>query len=127
MKNHEYLGKGISSPVMLGGRYIPRQWSCLQIFYAPFQIEDSFELSFQADDLKLDIFFFYKEDTYIWNGGTQASTGNKYKSVACLSFTVHIVLLKLLAHLLNNLIFTIAINKIKYNRKLTILCGNFLL
>ena len=23
-----HLGKGISSPVMLGGRYIPRQWSC---------------------------------------------------------------------------------------------------
>ena len=28
MKNCEYLAKGISSPVMLGGRYIPRQWSC---------------------------------------------------------------------------------------------------
>ena len=32
MKNCEYLGKGISSPLMLSGRYIPRQWSCyLQI------------------------------------------------------------------------------------------------
>ena len=28
MKNCEYLGKGISSPLMLGGRYTPRQWSC---------------------------------------------------------------------------------------------------
>ena len=29
MKNCEYLGKGISSPLMLCGRYTPRQWSCL--------------------------------------------------------------------------------------------------
>ena len=28
-ENCEYLAKGISSPVMLGGRYIPRQWCCL--------------------------------------------------------------------------------------------------
>ena len=28
MKNCEYLGKGISSSLMLGGRYTPRQWSC---------------------------------------------------------------------------------------------------
>ena len=30
MKNNycEYLGKGISSPLMLGGRYTPRQWFC---------------------------------------------------------------------------------------------------
>ena len=27
MKNCEYLGKAISSPLMLGGRYTPRQWS----------------------------------------------------------------------------------------------------
>ena len=27
MKNCEYLGKAISSALMLGGRYTPRQWS----------------------------------------------------------------------------------------------------
>ena len=28
MKNCEYLRKGISSPLMLGGRYTQWQWSC---------------------------------------------------------------------------------------------------
>ena len=28
MKNCEYLGKSISSTLMIGGRYTPRQWSC---------------------------------------------------------------------------------------------------
>ena len=32
MKNCEYLGKAISSPLMLSGRYTPRQWSCFQKF-----------------------------------------------------------------------------------------------
>ena len=32
MKNCEYLGKAISSPLMLGGRYTSRQWSCFQKF-----------------------------------------------------------------------------------------------
>ena len=35
MKNCEYLGKAISSPLMLGGRYTPRQWSCFQKFLSP--------------------------------------------------------------------------------------------
>lgn len=44
------------------------------------QVEDSLELSFQGDDdVKLDIFFFYEEDDYIWNGGTQAKSGKKFK------------------------------------------------
>lgn len=44
------------------------------------QVEDSLELSFQgADDVKLDIFFFYEEDDHIWNGGTQAKSGKKFK------------------------------------------------
>ena len=30
MKNCEYLGKAISSPLMLSRRYTPRQWSCCQ-------------------------------------------------------------------------------------------------
>lgn len=45
-----------------------------------FQVEDSLELSFQGeDDVKLDIFFFYEEDDHIWNGGTQAKSGKKFK------------------------------------------------
>ena len=43
------------------------------------QPEDSFELSFQGGDVKLDMFFFYEESDHMWNGGTQARTGNKYK------------------------------------------------
>jgi hypothetical protein len=38
------------------------------------------ELSFQGkDDVKLDIFFFYEEVDHMWNGGTQAKTGKKFK------------------------------------------------
>lgn len=40
---------------------------------------DSFELSFLSGDMKLDIFFFYREHDYYWNGGTQARTGRKFK------------------------------------------------
>jgi len=43
------------------------------------QVEDSFELSFVGEDVKLDIFFFYEEADYMWNGGTQARTGKKFK------------------------------------------------
>lgn len=44
------------------------------------QVEDSLELSFQGqDDVKLDIFFFYEETDHMWNGGTQAKTGKKFK------------------------------------------------
>ena len=28
LAENEYRGKGISSPLMLGGRYTPREWSC---------------------------------------------------------------------------------------------------
>lgn len=45
------------------------------------KVTDSFELSFLYGDIKLDIFFFYVTDKYVWNGGTQASTGNKYKYI----------------------------------------------
>lgn len=38
------------------------------------------ELSFQGEaDVKLDIFFFYEETDHMWNGGTQARTGKKFK------------------------------------------------
>jgi len=41
---------------------------------------DSFEISFTYNDLKLDLFFFYQEEgNTVWNGGTQAKTGLKFK------------------------------------------------
>lgn len=43
------------------------------------QVEDSLELSFLSDDVKLDIFFFYEDGDIIWNGGTQAKSGRKFK------------------------------------------------
>ncbi|CAH2293888.1 fukutin [Pelobates cultripes] len=44
------------------------------------KVEDSLELSFLGDDdVKLDIFFFYEDDDYMWNGGTQAKSGKKFK------------------------------------------------
>ncbi|KAL3869198.1 hypothetical protein ACJMK2_041908 [Sinanodonta woodiana] len=45
------------------------------------KISDSFELSFQAGDIKLDLFFFYEENGYQWNGGTEVSSGKKYKYI----------------------------------------------
>lgn len=44
-------------------------------------MNDSFELSFKNEDyfVKLDIFFFYEEKDSMWNGGTQAKTGRKFK------------------------------------------------
>ncbi|MGH0176990.1 UNVERIFIED_CONTAM: hypothetical protein FKN15_013656 [Acipenser sinensis] len=41
--------------------------------------DDSLELSFQAQDVKLDIIFFYEEEDHVWNGGTQAKSGKKFK------------------------------------------------
>lgn len=43
------------------------------------KVSDSFELSFKEEDIKLDIFFFYTEGATMWNGGTQAKTGKKFK------------------------------------------------
>nr|XP_002120943.1 fukutin [Ciona intestinalis] len=41
---------------------------------------DSFELSFISEEgVKLDIFFFYESKNFMWNGGTQAHDGRKYK------------------------------------------------
>ncbi|XP_046544821.1 LOW QUALITY PROTEIN: fukutin-like [Haliotis rubra] len=40
---------------------------------------DSYELSFKAGDIKIDLFFFYEEAKYMWNGGTDVLTGQKYK------------------------------------------------
>lgn len=48
------------------------------------QVEDSLELSFQGLDVKLDIFFFYDEGQTVWNGGTQAKSGKKFKCVSAL-------------------------------------------
>lgn len=40
---------------------------------------DSYELSFKAGEVKLDLFFFYEEGDTMWNGGTDAVTGDKLK------------------------------------------------
>ncbi|KAJ8402077.1 hypothetical protein AAFF_G00373120 [Aldrovandia affinis] len=45
------------------------------------KVEDSLELSFQGLDVKVDIFFFYEEGDIVWNGGTQAKSGKKFKYV----------------------------------------------
>jgi hypothetical protein len=55
-------------------------YDILKTHLVHFQVEDSFQMSFKTiDDIKLDIFFFYEEVTYMWNGGTQAKTGKKFK------------------------------------------------
>ena len=43
------------------------------------QVTDSYELSFKAGEVKLDLFFFYEEGDTMWNGGTDAVTGDKLK------------------------------------------------
>nr|CAD7417291.1 unnamed protein product [Timema poppensis] len=43
------------------------------------KINDSLELSFLSGDIKLDIFFFYEDEEWMWNGGTQAKSGKKFK------------------------------------------------
>lgn len=45
------------------------------------KVTDSYELSFQAGDIKLDLFFFYEEEDHMWNGGTHHETGQKYKYI----------------------------------------------
>ncbi|XP_034751602.1 fukutin-like [Etheostoma cragini] len=45
------------------------------------QVEDSLELSFLSEDIKLDVFFFYEDSNVVWNGGTQAKSGRKFKYV----------------------------------------------
>ncbi|XP_034457470.1 fukutin isoform X1 [Hippoglossus hippoglossus] len=45
------------------------------------KVEDSLELSFVSEDVKLDIFFFYEDGDIVWNGGTQAKSGRKFKYI----------------------------------------------
>lgn len=45
------------------------------------KVEDSLELSFLSFNVKLDIFFFYDDRDVVWNGGTQAKSGRKFKYV----------------------------------------------
>ena len=46
------------------------------------KIDDSYEISFVSDDgIKIDMFFFYEEDEYVWNGGTRAHDGAKFKYI----------------------------------------------
>jgi hypothetical protein len=42
-------------------------------------LNDSFEMSFRDEYIKLDMFFFYREKDHYWNGGTNTKTGFKYK------------------------------------------------
>ncbi|XP_006826048.1 ribitol-5-phosphate transferase FKTN-like [Saccoglossus kowalevskii] len=63
-------------------RLIPAlQMSGLHLKHIFGKREDSFELSFLADDIKLDIFFFYEEGNTMWNGGTQVKSAKKFKYV----------------------------------------------
>ncbi|XP_074597382.1 ribitol-5-phosphate transferase FKTN-like [Brevipalpus obovatus] len=57
-------------------RFFLHDLPLLHVFGKP---EDSFELSFRDGNLKLDIFFFYDAGDHLWNGGTDAKTGKKYK------------------------------------------------
>ncbi|XP_031696821.1 fukutin-like, partial [Anarrhichthys ocellatus] len=45
------------------------------------KVGDSLELSFLSDDVKLDVFFFYDDGGVVWNGGTQAKSGKKFKYI----------------------------------------------
>lgn len=58
----------------------------LKLFYFEVQVEDSLELSFLSDDVKLDIFFFYEDGDIVWNGGTQAKSGRKFKLITFIFF-----------------------------------------
>lgn len=52
---------------------------CVCLFFSEAQVEDSLELSFLSEDVKLDVFFFYEDGDIVWNGGTQAKSGRKFK------------------------------------------------
>ncbi|KAI8490158.1 hypothetical protein Bbelb_322280 [Branchiostoma belcheri] len=45
------------------------------------KVEDSLELTFQSEDVRIDIFFFYEEGDIVWDGATQAHTGKKFKYI----------------------------------------------
>lgn len=38
-------------------------------------------MAFLSGEVKLDIFFFYEDDTSMWNAGTVTETGEKLKCV----------------------------------------------
>lgn len=42
---------------------------------------DSYQIAFEYNKIKLDIFFFYSEKNrqIVWNGGTEARSGYKFK------------------------------------------------
>lgn len=52
-------------------------------------MDDSLELSFLSGDVKLDIFFFYEDRDLMWNGGTQAKSGKKFKYETLKIFSVY--------------------------------------
>ena len=46
----------------------------LMLMHSFGRVNDSFELSFRDEEIKLDIFFFYKEKDHVWNGGTRSDS-----------------------------------------------------
>lgn len=40
---------------------------------------DSLQYSFIMDETKLDVYFFYKESNYVWNGATAYKAGQKFR------------------------------------------------
>lgn len=76
----------LEAPVVCCRQDFAMNWeACWQLYFALLfvcgflQVSDSLELSFVLNDVKLDFFFFYEEEGYMWNGGTQARTGKKFK------------------------------------------------
>lgn len=59
------------------------QMADLQLMHKFGRINDSLELSFRNENIKLDIFFFYTDSRTgeMWNGGTDTSTGDKVKYI----------------------------------------------
>ncbi|XP_046329897.2 ribitol-5-phosphate transferase FKTN-like [Haliotis rufescens] len=43
------------------------------------KMSDSFEMAIKAHGIKIDVSFVYEEKTYLWQGGTDAHDGKKYK------------------------------------------------
>ncbi|XP_078674570.1 ribitol-5-phosphate transferase FKTN-like isoform X2 [Branchiostoma floridae x Branchiostoma belcheri] len=45
------------------------------------KMEDSFQLAFRSENVKLDIFFFYEEGDTMWYGSTHGRTREKFKYI----------------------------------------------
>ncbi|XP_071160190.1 ribitol-5-phosphate transferase FKTN-like [Mytilus edulis] len=45
------------------------------------KVEDSYQMAFLSGEVKLDIFFFYEDDSSMWNAATVTETGEKLRYV----------------------------------------------